>query len=294
MRLRITFAALGLALVSGCEEQDSCFAGDTRIATPRGLRAIRDLAVGDEIWSYDHEARRFAVGTIAAIHRARGAIRSVSTAHGCLAAVTESHPLYVAARREFVRAAGVAVGERLLHWNGDRESPPEASEVLGFASPAPGDEVEVFNLTVGGAFSTFFADGFYVHNKEPVFDCPEQPAAPERVTVTTSATMCIGTRGDVELSDADLPGFCANAAIANVVLATSNPSVLVIEGRKAIAVGAGSATVTALVDGKPAGSATITVAACAADAAAETATRDDAATDAPSDVTDSAPTDAAD
>jgi hypothetical protein len=256
-----TLATLAIALSSGCSEYgDSCFAGSTRVATPRGPRPIRDLAIGDEVWSYDHVTRRFAIGRVTAIHRSRGAIRSLRSANGVLAAVTGTHPLFAAKRADFVAASAIAIGEELLHWDGDPDRMPVASEVLAVESPTGDDTVEVFNLTVGDAYSTFFADGFYVHNKEEVPPtCPYGPL----VNLYVADTACIGAQKHVSVY-----GACeaSQELLDSVVLATSDPSVIVIEGRTATAVGSGTATITGLVDGRPRAEALITVTNCAADA----------------------------
>jgi hypothetical protein len=250
-----------MLLATACE--DSCFAGSTLIATPRGPRAIRELAIGDEVWSYDHVERHFAVGKVTAIHRARGAIRSLHTAAGVLSAVTDSHPLFVVTNGAFVAAAAIQIGATLLHWNGDPESVPAPTQVIGFDSPAPGDTVEVFNLTVGEAFSTFFADGVFVHNKE--YWRPPPCADGPIFALDAPATVCVGTRTNVRVwTDCE----ATPEQLDGVVLATSDPSRIVFEGRAAIAVGAGTVTIVALVDGKPHREATITVQDCASDAAA--------------------------
>jgi hypothetical protein len=254
-------ATLGLALASGCEES-SCFAGSTMVATPRGQRAIRELAIGDEIWSYDHVTCRFAIGRVTAVHRSSAAIRSIRTVNGVLRAVTDSHPLFVPARSEFVAASAIAVSETLLHWDGDPESPPVKSEVLGAEWPAPGDTVEVFNLTVGGAYSTFFADGFFVHNKS----VPPPNCAPPTVHVRATSALCVGENVNIEVLD--VYGVClTNEELrARTVLATSDPSVILVEGWTALGADAGAATITALVDGKPAGKTSLVVTSCDKDA----------------------------
>lgn len=269
--MKRALTALALALSTGCiEDGASCFAGGTMIATPRGPRAIRDLVVGDEVWSYDHVTRRFAIGTVTAIHRARGEIRSIRTAAGVLAAVTASHPLFVADQSEFVAARTLENGAKLLHWNGDPEAAPRETEVLGFDSPAPGDTVEVFNLTVGDAFSTFFADGFFGHNKTvPLVPC----TATSRVTVDAPTEICVGWKSDIRLF-----GSCATSE--TTILATSDPAVLVTEGLTATGVGVGAARIDVLIDGRKVGEHSMVVSDCTKDGGADAAPDD---TDASSD-----------
>lgn len=258
--MKRTLTALALALSAGCSEyDDSCFAGATMIATPLGPRPIRDLAIGDEVWSYDHVTRKFAIGKVTAIHRSRGAIRSLRTAAGVLAAVTDSHPVFVASLGEFVATKTIAVGAKLLQWNGDPESPPRETAVLGFDSPAPGDTVEVFNLTVGDAFSTFFADGFYVHNKSVP---PAMCTGEAQVHVDAPTAICVGWRSEIRFF-----GSCLDpdGQRTRTILATSDPAVLVTEGLTAIGVGVGPATIDVLVDGRKVGEHSLVVADCAKD-----------------------------
>lgn len=99
-------AAITLALAAcGTQQGDSCFGGPTLISTPRGRRRIRDLSIGDEVWSFDPVAKRFAVGTVSEIHRARGEVRAVRTARGAIGAVTASHPLFIASGLDYLAIA---------------------------------------------------------------------------------------------------------------------------------------------------------------------------------------------
>lgn len=263
---------MSAVLLGACGE-DSCFAGPTRIATPRGPRAIRDLAVGDEVWSFDPIERRFAVGRVAAIHRARGEVHTLRTARGELRAVTASHPIF--SRGELVRAADLALRAPLLHWDGDPASWPQESELLSKSPATPGDEVEVFNLTVEGAFSTFFADGIFVHNKSVPPSCTE---IAERMLVRAPSKMCVGETARIDVTDLFIASCPTDASLADrAVLATTNPAVVVVDGTTLIAVGPGGATIRALVDGASLGETSVLVRTCEADAGT------DAASDAPTD-----------
>ena len=257
MRGRIVAAAIAMA---GCDGEDSCFAGGTMISTPSGRRPIRDLAVGDSVWSYDPRERRFALGVVSHVHRARREVRSVLTASETIQAVTSAHPLYVASRRTF--AADARLGETMLEWDDDPAKQPAESSIVGFASPAPGDAVEVFNLTVAGAFSTYFADGFLVHNKTVPPSCEYWDTLVSVSTVHTK--LCTGQSSALRVTNEPALFNCSTPEelARRVVFATSDPSVLIVEGTDAIAVGPGVGTITLLLGGKRRGQVSIVVRDC--------------------------------
>jgi hypothetical protein len=271
--VRRTIAALALGLAA-CSEQDSCFAGVALISTPSGRRRIRELAVGDEVWSFDPIEKRFAVGTIKHIHRARGEVRSVRTARGAIGAVTASHPLFVASRASF--AADVKVGETLLAWDDNPDAQPIATPIVELAPAAPGDTIEVFNLTVDGAFSTYFADGFFVHNKTPVPTCASWE---EMATLKAEKSeLCVGEKTALAVTNLGIGQGCYTEEefAKRVVLATSDPSIVGLDGRTAIALKGGSAMIDLLIAGQKKAAAIITVTACTTDAAVEDAATTDA------------------
>jgi hypothetical protein len=139
------------------------------IATPNGRRKICELAVGDPILSYDPVERSFTTAKVGAIYRSRGEVRTVRTTRGELGAVTESHPVFVAARG-FAPVASLTVEDAMLFWDGG--DAPELASIVEIVPAAPGDTVEVFDLTIEGAYPAFFADGFLVHNKSPIGEPP--------------------------------------------------------------------------------------------------------------------------
>jgi hypothetical protein len=274
---RRAIAALALGLAACSERTDSCFAGTTLISTPRGRRRMRELAVGDEVWSYDPTEKRFAIGTVSAIHRSRGEVRSVRTARGAIGAATATHPLFIASREAF--AADVKVGETLLAWDDSPDTQPVAAPVLELVAVAPGDTIEVFNLTVAGANPTYFADGFFVHNKSRELTCDDMMSS-ARISIT-NPQLCVGESTALTIeSDAVRAGCTTDAAFQKrVVLSTSDAKVLGIEGRNAVGRGIGTATVTVVLEGRTAAEVSIDVHACSgfdagADASADTFTPD--------------------
>lgn len=71
--------------------------------------------------------------------------------------VTETHPFYVAG--EWVVAGDLQVGDHLTDQNG------KLIEVSSIETVNRG--VRVYNISVG-ELETFFADGYFVHNKSPI------------------------------------------------------------------------------------------------------------------------------
>jgi hypothetical protein len=140
----------------------------TRIVTPRGLRRIEDLAVGDHVYSFDLEARRPVVRKVGRLLRAQATeILHVAAGELVLAGVTPEHPFYDAGQESWTPAGELREGTRLIAWLGSADV--REIEVTVRRDGRAAGRVEVFNLTIDGPEHNYFAEGLLVHNKEEPF-----------------------------------------------------------------------------------------------------------------------------
>lgn len=95
----------------------SCFRGDTTVATDKGLRPIRDLKVGDLVWSRDEKTGRDVLAPVEKTftHHGHG-LRDVVAGQEVLH-TTDEHPFRVEGKG-WVIARQLAPGDRLATKNG--------------------------------------------------------------------------------------------------------------------------------------------------------------------------------
>lgn len=143
---------------------DSCFVAGTPIATPDGDRAIESVRVGDLVLAINADGAR-EPALVSAVLRSAGRPRILRFTDGRSLHVTDEHPIYDGETYRPARdwqAGDVAHGFP----NGTVESLSE-----------PGDETDVFNLTVDGPH-TYLANGIHVHNKTTFLPPAPPPQGP--------------------------------------------------------------------------------------------------------------------
>ncbi len=82
----------------GCESKriHNCFAGDSEVAVPGGIKLIKDLKVGDKVITLDASGKEI-IGVVTEVMTpAEEEIVEVTFSNGTLLRTTESQPLYLA------------------------------------------------------------------------------------------------------------------------------------------------------------------------------------------------------
>ncbi|MBU1228285.1 MAG: HINT domain-containing protein [Actinobacteria bacterium] len=124
------------------------------IATPDGNRRIEDLIAGDLVLSRDDNGS-ISSALITDTHLSE--TWTYLEINGDLR-VTESHPFYNK-NGEWIEAGQLGIGDKLVNNDGD---------LIIVSSIQPIHKgVRVYNISVDKN-ETFFAAGYYVHNKGPV------------------------------------------------------------------------------------------------------------------------------
>jgi hypothetical protein len=154
---------VGRVILLGC--CGTCFVRGTRVSTPKGLRPIEDLAVGDTVFSYDLARACIVERPVTDLLRSTSReIFSVRAGELSIAGVTAEHPFWDTRSESWVKASQLALGHSVLGWLGAGDT--RALPVDALARVRTQAEVEVFNITVGGGEEhNYFAEGILVHNK---------------------------------------------------------------------------------------------------------------------------------
>lgn len=101
------------------QERPQCFRGDTLVWTKTGMRPIRDLKVGDLVWSVNEASGEEVLRPVTQNYRRAGtALRAVSVS-GDTIYTTDEHPFRVVGKG-WVKAAELASGDQLLSRGGAR------------------------------------------------------------------------------------------------------------------------------------------------------------------------------
>ncbi len=170
--------------------QNPCFRGDTVVATAEGLRPIRDLKPGDQVWSWDETSKQTTLREVVKAYRNPAMNLRRIKVGGETIRTTDAHPFFVTGKG-WVRAADIAVADTLRDQDGslltvaandkvsaetyfagyhEPATPPAIAYSTFAVQPvsldAPGSDDEfVYNLEVGGSHTYFVGEHrILVHN----------------------------------------------------------------------------------------------------------------------------------
>jgi len=150
--------------------QAGCFRGDTVVATEHGSKAIRDVAIGDRVWSWDEATHKKVLSTVTKtfVHPSRG-LRLVRAGEEALY-TTDVHPFWVEGRG-WTRAADLVVGAKLRSQGGEMLAVASNARIdaatfyAGYVLPAPA-VTQVAGINPASLNAPAFPAGDVVHNIE--------------------------------------------------------------------------------------------------------------------------------
>ncbi len=148
-----TFFAYGLAVHN---KGGGCFPTGTAITTPKGTKAIEQLAAGDEVLAVDSQGHTVRT-QVKTIFVNRSPLLKIETGEGSFL-TTRDHPISIGEGR-FRQAGDLRAGDLISRWKNGRLTLEKISGI----NDAAGQRL-VFNLEVDKPH-TFIAESFIVHNK---------------------------------------------------------------------------------------------------------------------------------
>lgn len=135
-----------------------CFPAGTQVLTPRGLKLIVQIGVGDEITTIDANGKQVRAKVLD-IFKTRNQLWEVQFP-GTRLITTETQPISMVTGG-FLPIGKLAAKHEVWHWQNDNRQKLEVLKVV------PKNKVDdVYNLVVGDQ-ATFVANGFLVRSKPP-------------------------------------------------------------------------------------------------------------------------------
>jgi hypothetical protein len=178
---------------------DSCFVSGTMIETPDGPKPIESLEIGNIVWSFSLETGQKVARRVKATLRSWAReVRAIRAGGRLIGGVTTEHPFFDPVRTEYRPVRELEAGD-VLAIADERGLRRCAIESIA-ATEVAGPQIEVFNLTIDGPESNYFAEGILVHNKEPV-----EPLCPaDTVTISPHADLDASAPGAETQGDFDV------------------------------------------------------------------------------------------
>lgn len=180
----------------------ACVARGTRVRTPRGLRLIEEIGVGDEVFCVEPDTGQLVVARVSAARSAHRECVSLGFGENELIA-TSDHPIYCPDTRQWAPAGEWALGKRswLLQVSGDDVTPVKLDRTSTFCGIH-----EVFDLTVDHPLHNFVANDVLVHNKSMRCTLPDgQP-----VDVSSTCACPGGGQGRISCESSPGKGTCVD------------------------------------------------------------------------------------
>jgi hypothetical protein len=137
----------------------SCVAGDTKIVCERGHKKIKDIVVGEKVFTRQGFKKVLASG----MSNPEASVYRLDLSNGEQLIITGNHPVYCPEKQKFIPVEDLRVGVLLFDYQVVGEFEWANAPVRLIAVTKLEDKIPVYNLSVEDA-PEYFADGVLVHN----------------------------------------------------------------------------------------------------------------------------------
>jgi hypothetical protein len=162
MRLDHTIRRLQDAISPDGRPQLPCFAPETLVHTPAGVRAIGSLQPGERVYCGDPLAPMAQVGRVVAVHRNRTLRFHTITVQGHSVRATGRHPFWVEDVEDWLPAAELEAGMRVRLLGG-------SSATIENTAVASTPDAPTVDLSVEPHPTYFVGPGILVHNTPRIY-----------------------------------------------------------------------------------------------------------------------------
>ncbi len=128
------------------------FSGETLVSTEHGLVSIKDIEIGDRVWSYSEETSEVSLQEVTHLIEGGGDknLVDVTLGHGDLVRATSGHPFYIPIIGEWVDADSLVLSNRLLDQNGVYVEVEKLTKLTKI--------IKVYNLTIANNHNYFVGE----------------------------------------------------------------------------------------------------------------------------------------
>ena len=163
--MRLFLSLMILAFLPGCgiyalADGAGCFVKGTKIQTPQGEVAIESLTAGREVLAWDEAEHKIVVGIVdELIVHDNSTPGTLVLGNGVFMGITGDHPVYIAAKHEWIPVAGLQKGDEVTFYHSETKS----TDTQAFSSFEINLPVQTtYNLKVRH-YENSFAAGMLAH-----------------------------------------------------------------------------------------------------------------------------------
>lgn len=155
-----------------------CFAEDEMVLTPKGMKKIADISVGEEVTSYDEINDRFVTSIVGNIMIHDGKINSMANFNrhplvkiwvktnnlAFTTKVTDNHPYFDAIKKKYMPLREFKIGDivKTMHGKGIIM---KKINVIDSSKPPNSHDKTVYNLHIARGPHNYIVNNAIVHNK---------------------------------------------------------------------------------------------------------------------------------